>query len=56
MFISTDGIFLKIQYFPSQFFLINFFSKNNIISVENAKEVGYTLVLMRMPFVNEGIT
>jgi hypothetical protein len=38
------SLILKIQYFPSEFFLIKKISKKSIISVEAAKEVvGYTL-------------
>jgi hypothetical protein len=42
IFISTNKIFLKIQYFPSQFFLGEklIISENNIISIEAAKVVG----------------
>jgi len=50
IFISTNKIFLKIQYFPSQFFLRIFFlgeklniSVNNIISIEAAKVVDLDL-------------
>ncbi len=52
IFISTNGIFLNIHYFPSQHFLIwkkwfmkNFnFYENNIISVELAKVPRYCYV------------
>jgi hypothetical protein len=49
IFISTNGIFLKIQAFPSQYFLIwkgiifeNFnIYENNIMNLELAKVLGY---------------
>jgi hypothetical protein len=43
IFISTNKIFLKIQYFPSQIFLFVMLKWNYIISVEDAKVEGYQL-------------